>query len=448
MIHKKCGDQADPVEDGKDDLVAGSTIIAQEDDCVARGYDQGLERFNSQALTGQFVESTPTQETPELTPPSQTIPSHLKSPFSKSQSTLSAHQLPVQREQHHSSRKRNRRSYEVSMDICSTEGVVKINHTKQGALENKLGTGIMAVIRYAARMVASELRKGSWDYAYRADVANEDQETTSSSEWSKKERSSHLIMAAASIEKFAYDVIVPSFIAKGASDTSSTSLGKTSPNHRVFVGALLALRELLIMNADKIFRGSHRKQEQNDTESTQQKEERLFRTKLLCTALISNSILILDASIAEDVIASFESALQGYDNGEEEFSSCLTPTDHTLKCVLSNGTKLKEMESLSWRVSYNYARSIHPLIQLKKDRDVLLACRKRFHESKSSSQIRSPSSNLCFVPMIERVKFESDWSEFPELMKDDIPDNVVLDFHRKELMRIRSMQKRRGQHEA
>ena len=439
---------ADPLEDGKDHLVAGSTFIAGEDGNVSKHQDRMLESLNSQALAGQFVDLT--EETTESRPPTQTTLSCVRSPLPQSRSTFSGkHQLPpVQHEKYSTSRKRSRRSFEVKMDISSTEGVVKIDHTKELRTENEfLATGIMAVIGLGAKIVASELRRGSWDYVYRVDVANEDLGTTIFPKLSKKERISHLTMAAASIEKFAHDVIVPSFISRGVSDTSSTSLEKTSPNHRVFVGTLLMLRELLIMNADKLFRGSHREEEENSSQSKQQNEERLFRTKILCTTLISKSILNLDAKLAEDIIASFESAVRGYDNGEDEFSSCLDPADSTLKCVLFNGTKLKEMENLSWRVSYNCARSIHPLVQLKKDRDIMLSNRKGVHMSNSSNQIQIPSPNTCFVPMIEKVRFEAEGSDFPELMIDDIPDATVLDFHRKELLRIRSRQRRRYQHD-
>ena len=402
-----------------------------------------------------IIEETPNKSLPQSIPP-------LNGTANEQSKTLSKHPLQdpnsiPNQDQILSSvtNKRRRSTYQPTMDIESKYGVVEIlPHTKNDSTEQEtnvypLEGGVTSIVGYAARMVAEELERGSWDEAYVENILMKGWKQSRSIK-AKKKRARHLIMAAASIRKFAHDIVAPALIASRKSETCSTKLDKSSPGHRMFVATLLALRELMIMNANKLFTGSHETKEDEKKDSIgakQGEEERVFRLRLLCTTLICKSIVMNDVHVAKEIIKSFRSALRSYDGAEEEFSSCLTPAEN-LSSSLLNGHELKKMEELSWRTSYNCARSNHPLVQLRKDRDILKACKDRAPQVTSLNQIRDPSPNMCFIPMIEKVQFESDWSDYSELMKDDMPDEAVLKLYRRQFKSIRMEHRKRDRAES
>ncbi len=170
---------------------------------------------------------------------------------------------------------------------------------------------------------------------------------------------------------------------------------------RVFIASLLSLREVLSMNAAKIF-GLER-----DTE-VESKEGYTLQVQSLTTALILNAIMRLQVNDAaqkgddqiekqqsreiEEITKEFLRATTGYDEAEEEFTSCAKRIDSRAIGITPGGKFLKKTENMAWRVSHNTARLHHPLVVRKSD-----------DRTCSLRRVKIPSSNAAFVCMVEKV---------------------------------------------
>jgi len=171
-------------------------------------------------------------------------------------------------------------------------------------------------------------------------------------------------------------------------------------SQRVFVAALLALREVLALNADSIFyigantststgtscRGMKRKR--TEDMSGIEKEEDVWKAQLLSTGLILSALHKIGgledidnptttASSSPYQVATveltkqFKSALSKYDDAHEEFTSCLHRADGRSMGVSPDGRIMGNGENVAWRVSYNSAREEHPLLVRSRKRDVV-----------------------------------------------------------------------------
>jgi len=207
----------------------------------------------------------------------------------------------------------------------------------------------------------------------------------------------HAYSAAASVEQFAKDVILPGMqAARTASITMDMSGSESSEQdsedqgHKVFVATLLALREILAMNASRIFgieehcrkgedtcsnasgsgsgNGNSRsstkqKRKASDVhtsggEGNKQSERHVMHIRSLATSVILNGISRLSDQHKNVVLPKFLTALVKYDGIDEEFSSCLERMDNRSIAVMPDGKVMKKTQNLACIVSQSKLRRI------------------------------------------------------------------------------------------
>ena len=252
-------------------------------------------------------------------------------------------------------------------------------------------------------------------------------------EW--KSRQSMLHSVATAIERFATEIILPSLQSAGVGEDvgekdEKCHKNRKAPYHRAFIATLLALREILTINADAIFFDSRWTRRKNVLGSSDgdcgmaddlprkrrheriESEEAGFRSRLLATAVILSAIDRLDSVSYSTISSEFIQAVEKYDEADEEFSFCLERADGRSRCVTPGGRVLGREEAVAWRVSFNEARERHPLIQVQKRRDAI--SRFAFREavwsgnqngltSRIPKRITIPSPNACSVYILERL---------------------------------------------
>ncbi|GFH45954.1 hypothetical protein CTEN210_02428 [Chaetoceros tenuissimus] len=197
------------------------------------------------------------------------------------------------------------------------------------------------------------------------------------------------VNAAAALEAFASDVILPNLQASYAKskevenlhDKKDTYHSKASSSknksciskdkgQRILVAALLALREVLMMNAERIFGPNFAKQSTNDanndescSKNIQKSESYVMKIQTFSTSIILNAICNLPKLESDEITKQFLQASSKYDERDQEFASCLKRMDVRAVGTLPNGRLLKRHENLQFKVSYNVGRLEHPLIK-------------------------------------------------------------------------------------
>lgn len=192
---------------------------------------------------------------------------------------------------------------------------------------------------------------------------------------------------------------------------------------RPFLAALLVLRELMSQNANTFFPCSDHElvegDEVDDLFTTQQgdtqhpgharrrgqdtEEERAYHAKMYATAVIFSALGRLGEG-AEAYTQELTGLIEKYDQGHDEFSSCLPPADGRVQGVLPNaqGQPMEVHENVAWKVSYNQARKEHPLIvQKEQDTQESQAHQRGVAVPRRVKRIQVPQPNACYVAMVE-----------------------------------------------
>ena len=240
-------------------------------------------------------------------------------------------------------------------------------------------TGIEETVSKAASLVAAEIKSGCWVRRWADGLSIVDTADHIDMDRVEKLRDVALHTAAAALEQFAMQMILPSFISAGVkegpgggTDSDSSSGG----SHRTLSGTFLALREILILNADSYFfhvglsdKDRPDTSPENDHNSVYGVEEKVLRSRLLATGVLFASVNRLDEE-RERVLADLVSAIGEYDAAEDSFALYLERADGRSLGMLPNGHALGQEENIAWGVSFNAAREKHPLIATKKRRDL------------------------------------------------------------------------------
>ena len=203
------------------------------------------------------------------------------------------------------------------------------------------------------------------------------------------------LTAAAAIEQFAIDIILPGILASHAANIDIDSNTPVPPDrdHRVFIATLLSLREVLSMNAEGVF-GFYQAQSelagghyQLPKSGSEQSESYTIKVQSLSTSLILNAVARLEDAAELNITEKLLVAITKYDGADEEFASCLKRADTRSIGITPYGHVLRKTENLAYRVAYNTARMDHPLV------------------SKGSSfyRVANPPTNAAFVAIVERV---------------------------------------------
>ena len=86
--------------------------------------------------------------------------------------------------------------------------------------------------------------------------------------------------------------------------------------------------------------------------------------------------------------------MDSYDTASDEFASRMNRLDGRHQGVMLNGKKLKNEENVAWKVSYNRARELHPVV-----------CRNNRRMEQRSEMthhiVQIPKPNALFVSMVE-----------------------------------------------
>lgn len=251
---------------------------------------------------------------------------------------------------------------------------------------------IAEIVSLASSLVAEEIR--SCHYCYNGSKMSN---SRSNSQSKAKMRAQS---ASAAIEKFANEIVLQNILAAhaeslevgdnsdpidekheavdGESSSTNHSHNSKEGDHRIFIATLMSLREVMSMNAQEIFGFSV-----GEDEST---EGMAIKVQSLSTALVLNAISRLDSSDNLEITEKFLTAISQYDEGDEEFSSCLQRLNIRAIGVTPNSKLMKKHETLAYRVSYNTSRLEHPLIR------------------KRTFSVETPPSNAAFVCVVEQIQ--------------------------------------------
>merc|ERR1712194_81543 len=155
---------------------------------------------------------------------------------------------------------------------------------------------------------------------------------------------------------------------------------------RVRISTLLAVREMLIMNAEKIFPFASLNQATNESVE----RDRTWRLRGFAGAIVRNTAKRLHSCHPEShFFDDFIQATRNYDARSEDFQFSLAQADVRPVYTRSGGRDIGQEESVLAKVSFNYARAKHPL----------LCNNKRAVEDGGGVQVPAPTA--CAVFQIE-----------------------------------------------
>mmetsp|Transcript_11832 Transcript_11832/g.24945 ORF Transcript_11832/g.24945 Transcript_11832/m.24945 type:complete len:935 (-) Transcript_11832:32-2836(-) len=182
-----------------------------------------------------------------------------------------------------------------------------------------------------------------------------------------------IITSAIAVQRFAVEVFYPYLMA------SKQSMGNESPRcDRVLLSTFLALREMLITNADQLLnlqdimrsaivqppgKALVFHQGGNVHNGIVGIDSCSFVARNIASMIIRLAAQKVDhhqqgSKFYEDFVA----VANNYDMHSDDFRFCLRHADARSSCVLPNGEVLGEEESRIAKTSFNLARSYHPLI--------------------------------------------------------------------------------------
>ena len=296
-------------------------------------------------------------------------------------------------------------------------------------------TGVEETVSKAASLVAAEIKSGCWVRRWADSLSIVDTTDHIDITRIEKLRDVALHTAAAALEQFAMEMILPSFISAGVkegpgggTDSDSSSGG----SHRTLSGTFLALREILMMNADAYFFHVGRSDkdrpdpplESPGNSTSYDAEEKVLRSRLIATGVLFASVNRLDEE-RENVLADLVAAIGEYDAAEDTFVLCLERADGRSLGVLPNGHALGQEENIAWGVSFNAAREKHPLITTKKRRD--LARRLASYSSSVSDEHKTKLAHSILNDTMHRLGMpKPNACAFYFVGEDDmmIPDSI------------------------
>eukprot|EP00984_Skeletonema_dohrnii_P016207 scaffold7152_cov148-Skeletonema_dohrnii-CCMP3373.AAC.8 len=174
--------------------------------------------------------------------------------------------------------------------------------------------------------------------------------------------------AESAIKRFAVEVYCPLLYSSKA-----RSMGTSSSSDRVLLSTLLALQEMLVINADKFFSFAGLKDLSTEkNESGEEADSNLTRD--FARAVVQNAAKRLqrmtsDVSLKQIipnqdcVFDQYLEASRSYDTKGEDFQLALGRLDASSTYRNAKGSKLSARESIMARTSFNYARKQHRLIR-------------------------------------------------------------------------------------
>jgi len=126
---------------------------------------------------------------------------------------------------------------------------------------------------------------------------------------------------------------------------------------RIRISTLLAIREVLIMNAEKLFSFAYLNQPQpvNSVE-----RDRTYLSHVFANAIIRNTARRIHTPSC--FLDDFVQATRNYDTKSQDFQISLARPDVRSVYILSDGRNIGQQASTLANVGFNYARVRHPLL--------------------------------------------------------------------------------------
>jgi hypothetical protein len=209
------------------------------------------------------------------------------------------------------------------------------------------------------------------------------------------------------VQRFAMEVYFP-FL-----HSANMNMENSSPDYdRIQVSTFIAIREMLIMNADKLFTFPATQGSSTD----QARKERFFASRVLANAIVRNAAKRLHLrNSGSHFFADFIQATQNYDARTDDFQFSLTRAGAQSEYSCHDGKAVGRQESILARVGFNYARERHPLLHSTQDSS-------KDDENKGSSEskrapMQHPVPSACAAFHIE---VESDYTS------DEVDDEAAL----------------------
>ena len=229
--------------------------------------------------------------------------------------------------------------------------------------------------------------------------------------------------AELAIKRFAMEIYYPMLYTSFKEQGMETSYSAI----RVLISTLLAIREMLIINAERFFPFETTKDSSTQKESDEEATSSKIISRDIASAVVQNSakalqrkspdiFLKLKFSNQDNLFDQYLEASKSYDSKGEEFQFALGWVDARVVYQTAKGSQLGERESIMARAGFNYAREQHPLIQ---------------HNDGTSTGLRrdsQPVPNVCFFVMggdetksekNEISKSISNVEESHDVMKDE-----------------------------
>ena len=165
------------------------------------------------------------------------------------------------------------------------------------------------------------------------------------------------------IRRFVLEVYYP-FLLSAKQNTRNSSPSA----ERIRISTLLAIREMLIMNAETLFTFSYLNQ--SPTKSVER--DGTYLSHVFANAIVRNTAKQLHVRYPGCCfLKEFVQAARKYDARSEEFQTSLARADVRAIYAHSDGTRVGQQESVLAKVSFNYARARHPLLSNNKSGDQL-----------------------------------------------------------------------------
>lgn len=160
----------------------------------------------------------------------------------------------------------------------------------------------------------------------------------------------HTVIQA--VRRFAVEVYCPFLL------SARQCMGNKSPNFdRIRVSTLLAVREMLILNADNLFTFSTLDQ------TPKSSRERLYLLHVFANAIVRNAAKRLHSNAEHgQLFADFVHASHNYDRKSEDFQFALARTDVRSVYVRQGDKPVGPEETTLAKIGFNFARERHPLL--------------------------------------------------------------------------------------
>jgi hypothetical protein len=256
-------------------------------------------------------------------------------------------------------------------------------------------TTLKTQVMSAASTVARSLNLGPWPSPFLSlDAAGavENKSANSTKLSASSLHSQHMSVVAASIQQFAYDVILRSM---------ELEIPDKANESKAFLGTMLILREVLTQNGEGIFGSVASLVEDDDSKDGSYGDETNQEAKILSHQVLATSVILAGLEAfqgpwSEKLSTDFLCMIDGYDNDSDEVAEYMVAVDQSTAVTLSGGREMSVEERLAWQLSTNLHRDDHPVIKRKREIE-------NAETSWKARKIEVALPNACHISILEEA---------------------------------------------